>query len=101
MNQEETNDRGCLFEMLLVMKASIKHAGPMRTILGKAYVAALTKTVDDVSNELFDDRRPKIVHKQDIPPRFSNVYCSQCGSDFGPGDSGFSDCESHAGVYAP
>jgi len=29
-------------------------------------------------------------------PRFTNVYCSNCGKAFGPGDHGFSHCESHA-----
>ena len=29
-------------------------------------------------------------------PRFQNVSCSNCGRDFGPGDSGFSHCENHA-----
>jgi hypothetical protein len=28
-------------------------------------------------------------------PRFANVSCSQCGSDFGPGEHGFSHCEHH------
>lgn len=28
-------------------------------------------------------------------PKFSNVSCSQCGEDFGPGDSGFSHCQDH------
>ena len=32
--------------------------------------------------------------------RFPNVSCSQCGHDFGPGDSGFSHCENHAGKPA-
>lgn len=29
-------------------------------------------------------------------PRYSNVSCSQRGRDFGPGDHGFSHCESHS-----
>ena len=29
--------------------------------------------------------------------RFDNVWCSNCGRDFGPGDHGFSHCESHGG----
>ena len=29
-------------------------------------------------------------------PKFDNVSCSQCGQSFGPGDSGFSDCEEHS-----
>lgn len=28
-------------------------------------------------------------------PMFSNVYCSNCGREFGPGDHGFSHCENH------
>lgn len=27
--------------------------------------------------------------------KFENVSCSQCGKDFGPGDHGFSHCDSH------
>lgn len=27
--------------------------------------------------------------------RFANVSCSQCGQDFGPGDSGYSHCINH------
>lgn len=33
-------------------------------------------------------------------PRFDEVFCSSCGESFGPGDSGFSHCESHAGLKA-
>lgn len=36
-----------------------------------------------------------------IPPpphRFSIRSCSQCGKDFGPGNSGFSNCTSHLGL---
>lgn len=28
-------------------------------------------------------------------PRFAHTYCSQCGAEFGPGDSGYSHCEDH------
>lgn len=27
--------------------------------------------------------------------QFENVSCSQCGEDFGPGESGFSHCQDH------
>ena len=30
-----------------------------------------------------------------MPPRFAMTYCSQCGSEMGPGDDGFSHCEDH------
>lgn len=29
------------------------------------------------------------------PARFDNTYCSQCGGEFGPGDSGYSNCRDH------
>ena len=28
-------------------------------------------------------------------PKFANVFCSQCGQEFGPGDHGFSHCANH------
>ncbi len=31
--------------------------------------------------------------------KFSDVFCSQCGKAFGPGDNGFSHCENHAGMF--
>ena len=34
-------------------------------------------------------RLPKI-------PRFPATSCSQCGTDFGPGDHGYSHCENHS-----
>lgn len=30
--------------------------------------------------------------------RFDNVGCSHCGGSFGPGNHGFSHCESHKGL---
>jgi len=31
--------------------------------------------------------------------KFEATYCSNCGQAFGPGDNGFSHCESHAGLF--
>jgi hypothetical protein len=28
-------------------------------------------------------------------PRFAETFCSQCGGEFGPGDSGYSHCSDH------
>lgn len=37
----------------------------------------------------------------DLPKaRFANVICSNCGRAFGPGDSGFSHCQSHRHLRA-
>lgn len=33
-------------------------------------------------------------------PKFPYTYCSQCGESFGPGNHGFSECESHKGMVA-
>jgi hypothetical protein len=29
-------------------------------------------------------------------PKYQVTYCSQCGGEFGPGDSGYSHCSDHA-----
>ena len=34
---------------------------------------------------------------QMMRPRFPNVFCTECGQDFGPGEHGFSHCRNHAG----
>jgi hypothetical protein len=31
-----------------------------------------------------------------MPPRFAQTYCSQCGAEQGPGNSGVSHCSDHA-----
>lgn len=31
----------------------------------------------------------------DGKPRFDITHCSQCGGEFGPGDSGYSHCVDH------
>ena len=31
----------------------------------------------------------------ELPKKFSNVSCSQCGKGFGPGNHGYSHCEDH------
>ncbi len=46
----------------------------------------LAKALDEVENAL----DPHIAG-----PKFPNVSCSQCGSTFGAGDSGYSHCEDH------
>jgi hypothetical protein len=28
-------------------------------------------------------------------PKFAEIFCSQCGGKFGPGDSGYSHCDQH------
>lgn len=40
----------------------------------------------------------KIVAGIKPPPRFPETFCSHCGGAFGPGNSGFSHCEDHAGL---
>ncbi len=40
----------------------------------------------------------RIIAALPVPPRFSETFCSHCGGAFGPGASGFSHCEDHAGM---
>ncbi|MBU0944482.1 MAG: hypothetical protein KKE53_08515 [Proteobacteria bacterium] len=35
------------------------------------------------------------VEPDEDAPRFPHTYCSQCGGEFGPGNHGYSHCESH------
>jgi hypothetical protein len=37
---------------------------------------------------------------REAAPRFESVWCSQCGRQFGPGNSGFSHCADHAAPAA-
>lgn len=30
-----------------------------------------------------------------MAPAYEKTYCSQCGQEFGPGDSGYSHCSNH------
>jgi hypothetical protein len=34
-----------------------------------------------------------------LTPRFAATFCSMCGRDFGPGEHGYSTCESHDGKW--
>lgn len=45
----------------------------------------------------------KIINIRDKPielsnPKFNATHCSQCGGDFGPGNSGYSHCIDHRGI---
>ncbi|SOD42426.1 hypothetical protein [Nitrosovibrio sp. Nv4] len=35
--------------------------------------------------------------KETKTPKFDKTFCSNCGGEFGPGDHGYSYCESHEG----
>ena len=38
---------------------------------------------------------PPPLHQTLKTPRFAVTYCSSCGEEFGPGDSGYSQCSQH------
>ena len=38
------------------------------------------------------------VQSTKTPPMFAQVFCSQCGQEFGPGYHGFSHCTDHKEV---
>lgn len=54
---------------------------------GTMVCSCWTKAVDAAQKEL---------DKLSASPRFDNVFCSQCGIEFGPGNQGFSHCGNHA-----
>jgi hypothetical protein len=31
--------------------------------------------------------------------KFPETFCSSCGGEFGPGDSGYSHCDQHKGIH--
>jgi len=56
------------------------------------------QNVEDENNYLesvLDDIERRISATQERPFMFARTYCSQCGGEFGPGNSGFSHCEDH------
>lgn len=62
---------------------------------------AVNLITDEITYDLSVYPRP-LRHLLDLdmaknPPvgRFPNVFCSQCGNNFGPGDHGYSHCEDH------
>jgi hypothetical protein len=66
---------------------------------GRISQYGICHSVDDMPPASRWDRRT-VCRFRAPPPvathRFPNVSCSQCGNDFGPGDSGFSHCHDHA-----
>lgn len=56
-----------------------------------------------INPTLTEARRAAWLKAQHLPEpkksfRFAAVSCSQCGEEFGPGDSGFSHCLDHKGL---
>jgi len=87
MSPQEENDRVALTDFRYLARRLLDNTPKMTTVVGKHYIAKFKKFVVEIEKELRDDRLP----------RFTNVYCSQCGADFGPGDHGYSHCEKHRG----
>ena len=54
-----------------------------------------SEEIDKIVDNLLEDEPSNGKKKT---PRYQMVYCSQCGEGFGPGDHGFSHCESHKGM---
>ena len=71
---------------------------PILDATGSFFIAFTITRDDPISTyEATKARRVKEVIVKRVA-RFKNVYCSSCGEAFGPGDNGFSHCESHAGI---
>jgi hypothetical protein len=67
-----------------------------------ARIKALDAALREIADGLGLDRSElREIATAALSPKYSNVYCSQCGGDFGPGDHGFSHCDSHKGPTPP
>lgn len=78
------------------------HWMPMPALPGleRTLPASDTITLDSLETSEAEARTPGALWLDLPKPRFVNVICSNCGSAFGPGDSGFSHCESHKHLRA-
>lgn len=103
MTDDQISDKDALNEILCKTQRLLVVHGGMKTISGQCYLSLIQRCIDEIGVELFGPSINKSVSDVKLPPKkflFQNVYCSQCGSSFGPGDHGFSSCQGHAVVYA-
>lgn len=64
------------------------------------YVNGFGETLEDAiidANLAASHARP-IVNNEDKKYKFQKTYCSQCGSEFNPGNEGFSNCVDHENI---
>lgn len=93
-----------LSEQALMLCYAIERAGADSLLTECSTIAG------ELRNKLieWEDARPLTEHEKQLiddawekhkanTPRFNKTYCSQCGQEFGPGDHGYSHCESHKG----
>lgn len=52
------------------------------------------------ANEIVSECETVRFDRNRVKPRFQETHCSQCGSTFGPGDHGYSDCDRHRDLHA-
>jgi len=57
-------------------------------------IAWIVETIDQTEAAIKDWYQTE----DQLMPKFEQTYCSQCGQEFGPGDSGFSHCTTHRAV---
>lgn len=69
--------------------------GPPET--GMEWCRNLAYAMGEAGNENPSPEAISMATKWELA-RFGNVYCSQCGRDFGPGEHGFSHCTNHNGL---
>jgi len=48
-----------------------------------------------IRDELVPDRVVPVAKGKARKPKFDKVWCSECGCEFGPRDSGYSKCSDH------
>lgn len=93
----EASTRTALYaEMLEKQNAALKAEVLKWQEEARAYSRCLTDEQAEVERLKADAERYR--SEMNPPtPRYRRVACSACGGEFGPGDHGFSHCESHQG----
>ncbi len=82
-------------------KISDKFSLPTIDSTGCVFIGIeIKKGISVQDHESYKARRIKDVIRERDKQKFTNVWCSNCGKDFGPGDHGFSHCDSHNGLRA-
>ena len=86
---------------LYAKKIADKFSLPVIDSTGCVFIGIDIKKGSSVNDyESHKARRIKEVIRERDKEKFKNVWCSNCGKDFGPGDHGFSHCDSHKGLRA-
>jgi hypothetical protein len=73
-----------------------ERAGQFKEWLHGEYINDLDTWQMDKLAETFEEHKSVGAILEAFMSQQPNISCSQCGQEFGPGDRGFSSCDTHA-----